>query len=186
MVDLNEKWMTHTLSYANDLKKVELEDWERHFFQTVLLNTNTFFMVVIELIEEFDLKLKPFNPTVFKKKLFKKKKRKVIQLYKVFLMDYMSFLIHETYNQVLITNSVKPNDFLNLFFDVFNFNEKEKEQFKTFQDKNNTIYHTVYLLEKLSIQSESNNEALIESIELIKEDTYGILNNNLQKFLNLN
>lgn len=171
--DWETKWNKFIIDFASKCKNNSNSTWFSQFIQTTIISSDISISSMISFVSGFDLKNSNFDSNKFEKKIFKLKKKQVIDIIKFFLFDYISVIYNNPNNKKTLDEIKTTEEELEIiFFQSLSLNKKEIDLYYEIKDNKNTVMHSVLLLEKLKLGENSNNEALVDGIELIKEETY--------------
>ena len=181
--DWEKRWEKYGKALATNVHKQQEADWISDFLQSSILLSNLLMPSMIAFVTEFPMKLEKFDEERFIKKLNKAKKEQVQQVIKLFLMDYfVSFLEHPVHILILEEKALQKIEVEKRIATELAFTKEEKTIFEEIKQKKDTYYPTILLLRQLHLGKDANNQALVEGIELFKEQAYEQMDKNFQTF----
>lgn len=183
MNEWEAKWSKYMHAYQENVAASCRQDALRHFLGSTLLSTGLAVTCIIDVVENFPLKMQPFDLDAFRKKLKKKKKQDVLALHKFFLMDYLCLLKStEELQLYLLEEQLTFEAFERQLFTALHFTKEEIRSFDQVLATHHTFQHSIGLLEQLGLGKEAKNEALVEATEILKNEFYSQFTVNFKRF----
>lgn len=177
-----EKWDGYITDFALERCKDFQDENLKHFLESSILLANVALVCIAELISDFTITSEPINIERFHKKLSKMKRKEIEELVKIFLFDYISIINQEKHLHDLLVVYFNSENYQSILFNYLSNNKNDKKIFNEIKEKNDTVFHSTFLLKSLHVEKESKNEALVLAIEEIKNQFYNNYDNNLLKF----
>lgn len=185
-----EKWAAvfeeESKHYANSLLSTDREEWLLPFCQYAVILTNVALSFIATSIIEGNEESTEINSVKFAKKMGKYKRKDVQSLTKFFLMDYIAWLTNDRQKiKPLLLNGVSPDHLIQSFFETLKFTKADIQQFGDVKENFETVKHSRMILSKLGAGEKAYIEFLVDTVEEVKNEFYGMMDKRFLEMANV-
>ena len=178
--DIERKWEKHSSRYAKSIQEQWGEEMETNFLSVSFVLANMAFSCLFTLILEHPVSVGEFNRTAFKKSIKSINRKKTESCLRLFFMDYVS---QWDKNESLLAHfkaqDINIQKLKEKLLDRLDISVREKKQLEEFNQKNDTVFASIVLLEELGLGIEAKNEGFIMATEEIKRQFFDHMSNKL-------
>lgn len=183
--DWEKRWEKYGKELASSIHETVSKDeqWLSHFLQSSVLLTNMLVPSIAAFVLEFPMKLGTIEEKTWTKKLNKAKKADVQKTIKIFLMDYFSsFFEHPVHALLLESHKMAQSELEKKVQQALCFTKEETKLYAEIIQKKETYFPTIVLLQHMHTGKDANNQALVEGVEMFKEEAFNRMDKNFQTF----